>query len=59
MWSKKKNYVMDRSVVIKNLRDRELDENSVCANFAQTTDGSKTYQLKGLLNKKIKLKISY
>ena len=52
---------MDRSVVTKHLKnvlnDDELDENSVCVNFAQTADDGKKYQLKGLLNKKLKLKI--
>lgn len=41
---------IDRSVVTKHLRnifqEGELDENSVCANFAQTADDGKTYQYK-------------
>ena len=41
---------VDRSVVTKHLKnilsDGELDENSVCANFAQTADDGKTYQYK-------------
>ena len=43
-------FCIDRSVVtkhIKNIFERgELDENSVCANFAQTADDGKTYQYK-------------
>ena len=38
----------ERSVITKHLRnvfkERELDENSVCANFAHTASDSKTYQ---------------
>ena len=41
---------IDRSVVTKHLKnifqEGELDENSVCANFAQTADDGKTYQYK-------------
>lgn len=41
---------IDRSVVTKHLKnifnEKELDENSVCANFAQTADDGKTYQYK-------------
>ena len=43
-------FCIDRSVVtkhIKNIFERgELDENSACANFAQTADDGKTYQYK-------------
>ena len=41
---------VDRSVVTKHLKkffeEKELDENSVCAKFAQTTDDGKIYQYK-------------
>lgn len=41
---------VDRSVVTKHLKNifesRELDENAVCAKFAQTADDRKTYQYK-------------
>jgi hypothetical protein len=41
---------IDRSVVTKHLnnifQEGELDENSVCAKFAQTADDGKTYQYK-------------
>lgn len=41
---------VDRSVVTKHLQNifesRELNENSVCANFAHTADDNKTYQTK-------------
>lgn len=41
---------VDRSVVTKHLKNifeiGELDENSVCAKFAQTADDGKTYQYK-------------
>ena len=41
---------IDRSVVTKHLKnvfqEGELDEHSVCANFAQTADDGKTYQYK-------------
>jgi hypothetical protein len=41
---------IDRSVVTKHLnnifKEGELDENSVCAKFAQTADDGKTYQYK-------------
>lgn len=41
---------VDRSVVTKHLKNifesSELDENSVCAKFAQTADDGKTYQYK-------------
>ncbi len=41
---------VDRSVVTKHLKNifssKELDENSVCAKFAQTADDGKTYQYK-------------
>lgn len=41
---------IDRSVVTKHLKNifesRELDENAVCAKFAQTADDGKTYQYK-------------
>ena len=41
---------VDRSVVTKHLKnifaEQELDENSVCAKFAQTADDGKTYQYK-------------
>ncbi len=40
----------ERSVITKHLRnifkEGELDENSVCANFAHTADDGKTYQVK-------------
>lgn len=40
---------IDRSVVSKHLinifNEGELDENSVCAKFAQTADDGKTYRL--------------
>jgi len=39
----------ERSVITKHLRnifkERELDEDSVCANFAHTAEGGKTYQV--------------
>ena len=39
---------VDRSVVAKHLanifKEEELNEDSVCAKFAQTADGGKTYQ---------------
>jgi hypothetical protein len=45
-----KLFDIDRSVVAKHLKnifgDGELDENSVCAKFAQTVDDGKTYQYK-------------
>lgn len=41
---------IDRSVVTKHLKnvfhEHELDENTVCAKFAQTADDGKTYQYK-------------
>ena len=41
---------VDRSVVTKHLKkffeEKELDENSVCAKFAQTADDGKIYQYK-------------
>ena len=41
---------IDRSVVTKHLKNifnvGELDENLVCAKFAQTADDQKTYQYK-------------
>ena len=41
---------LDRSVVTKHLKNifesKELDENAVCAKFAQTADDGKTYQYK-------------
>ena len=41
---------VDRSVVTKHLKnifkERELDEKSTCANFAQVADNGKTYQYK-------------
>ena len=41
---------VERSVVTKHLRNifesRELEENSVCANFARTAGDGKTYQTK-------------
>lgn len=41
---------IDRSVVTKHLKNifesKELDENAVCAKFAQTADDGKTYQYK-------------
>lgn len=41
---------VDRSVVTKHLKnifeEGEVDENSVCAKFAQTADDGKTYQYK-------------
>jgi hypothetical protein len=43
-------FEVDRSVVTKHLnnifKEGELDENSVCAKFAQTADDGKTYQYK-------------
>ncbi len=43
-------FEVDRSVVTKHLKNifenKELDENSVCAKFAQTADDGKTYQYK-------------
>ena len=43
-------YDVERSVVTKHLKNifdtAELDENSVCANFAHTASDSKTYQTK-------------
>ena len=45
-----KLFDVDRSVVTKHLKNvfesGELDENSVCANFAQTADDGKTYNYK-------------
>ena len=41
---------IDRSVITKHLKNifesKELDENAVCAKFAQTADDGKTYQYK-------------
>src|SRR3989339_2167083 len=41
---------VDRSVITKHLKNifesRELQKNSVCANFAHTAEDSKTYQTK-------------
>ena len=41
---------VDRSVITKHLsnifKEGELDENSTCANFAQTADDGKTYNYK-------------
>ena len=41
---------VDRSVITKHLKNifesRELQEDSVCANFAHTADDGKTYQTK-------------
>ena len=43
-------FCIDRSVVTKHIKNifesGELDENSACANFAQTADDGKTYQYK-------------
>ena len=43
-------FEVDRSVVTKHLKnvfhDKELDENSTCANFAQVADNGKTYHYK-------------
>ena len=43
---------VDRSVVTKHLKnvfeEKELDENSVCAKFAQTADDGKIYQYKSV-----------
>jgi len=43
-------FAVDRSVVTKHLKnifnENELDENSVCAKYAQTADDGKTYQYK-------------
>ncbi len=43
-------YGIERSVVTKHLKnifiEQELDENSVCANFAHTANDGKTYQNK-------------
>lgn len=45
-----KLFGVERSVVTKHLKnvfaDKEIDENSVCANFAQTADDGKTYNYK-------------
>lgn len=45
-----KLFDVDRSVVTKHLKNifetAELEEVSVCANFAQTADDGKTYQYK-------------
>ena len=45
-----KLFDVDRSVVTKHIKNifeiGELDENSVCAKFAQTADDGKTYQYK-------------
>jgi hypothetical protein len=41
---------VERSVVTKHIRnifkDKELDENAVCANFAHTAEDGKTYKVK-------------
>ena len=45
-----KLFGVDRSVITKHLKsvieDGEVEENSVCANFAQTADDGKTYKYK-------------